>query len=362
MNTIGEIFRVTSFGESHGASIGVVLDGVPANIPIDLNIIQEELNKRKPGQSAYTTARNESDVVQIISGLYQNKTTGAPITCIIPNLDARSEDYAQLEKVYRPSHADFTYLKKYQNVDFQGGGRSSARITAGWVAAGAIAKQVLAYFSDIKIQAFTNQIGEVKFLNEGEWFEGIPDINPVNCPNAEVAQQMMQAIAQVKNEKDSLGGVIRGGIFNAAVGLGEPLFYKFNAALAFAMFSINAVKGFQIGGGFQMVSKKGSEVNDIFFERDGQVRTKTNFSGGLQGGISNGMPIVFDVAFKPTSTIGISQETINHNNQAVELQAKGRHDPCVVPRAVAIVEAMAALVTVDLFLLHKSKQPNPNYS
>jgi len=356
LNTIGKIFTVTSFGESHGASIGVVIDGVPANIPIDLNQIQIELNKRKPGQSSYSTPRNESDEVQIISGLYQNKTTGAPITCVIPNLDARSEDYVHLEKVYRPSHADFTYLKKYQNVDFRGGGRSSARITAGWVAAGAIAKQVLAYFSDIKIQAFTNQIGEVKFLNEGEWFDGTPDLNPVNCPKAEVALQMMEVIMQAKNEKDSLGGVVRGGIFNAAVGLGEPLFYKFNAALAFAMFSINAVKGFQIGGGFQMVSKKGSEVNDIFFEKDGQVMTKTNFSGGLQGGISNGMPIVFDVAFKPTSTISISQETINHNHQTVELAAKGRHDPCVVPRAVAIVEAMAALVTVDLWLLHRSKQ------
>lgn len=353
MNTLGKIFTITSFGESHGKAVGVVIDGVPPNIAIDMEYIQSELDRRKPGQSEYTTQRKESDVIEIISGLYDRKTTGAPITCIIPNIDAKSQDYEHLSKVYRPSHSDFTYSQKYKNVDPRGGGRSSARVTAGWVAAGAIAKQILANFSDIKIHAYTNQIGTTTFLAETEWPESLDLKNPVNCPNLAVAEQMMAEIAAARNAGDSLGGIIRGGIFNVPIGLGEPLFNKFNAALAQAMFSINAVKGFQMGGGFAMTQKKGSEINDSFYEENGKVLTRTNFSGGIQGGITNGMPIIFDVAFKPTSTIQKNQETLNHNNEKVELSAKGRHDPCVVPRAVAIVEAMAAIVTLDMLLLSR---------
>jgi chorismate synthase len=354
LNTIGEIFKITSFGESHGKAVGVVVDGVLPNVPINLDFIQTELDRRKPGQSEYTTQRKESDVAEIISGLYNGKTTGAPITCVIPNLDARSQDYDHLKQVYRPSHSDFTYTQKYKNVDPRGGGRSSARATAGWVAAGAIAKQILSHLSDVKIQAYTNQIGKITFLSETKWPENFGINNPVNCPDYEVAEQMMVQIAAARNDGDSLGGIIRGGIFNAPIGLGEPLFNKFNAALAQAMFSINAVKGFQIGGGFAMTQKKGSEINDSFYEENGKIKTRTNFSGGIQGGITNGMPVIFDVAFKPTSTIKIKQETLNHNNEKVELSAKGRHDPCVVPRAVAIVEAMAAITTLDMFLLNKA--------
>lgn len=358
MDNWGKNIRVTSFGESHGKAIGVVLEGVPAGTPIDLKDIQADLDRRRPGQSALTTSRDEQDRVHILSGIFEGKALGSPIALVIKNKDAKPEDYEHLKSIFRPSHADFTYQSKYGIRDYRGGGRSSARVTAGWVAAGSIARQMLRKKEGIEIKAFVNQVADVRFLNPDalaknlNLIEGLfrdKEENDVRCPDAGVAKLMTERIQEAKQEGDSLGGVVTCVIKNVPVGLGEPLFAKLHAELARAMFHINAVKGFEMGGGFEMVKSKGSEVNDSIYQEGDLVKTKTNYSGGIQAGISNGMPIYFNVAFKPTSTIKKAQTTIDNEGSRVDLQASGRHDPCVVPRAVPIVESMAALVLSDAY-------------
>lgn len=354
MNTLGTLFKITSFGESHGPAIGVVIDGCPSQIEIDIDFIQTELNKRRPGQSNITTSRNETDQVEILSGVFEGKSTGAPITFLIKNKDSNLSDYEHLKDIYRPSHADFTYQNKYGIRDYRGGGRSSARVTAGWVAAGAVAKLLLKKYS-ISITAFVKQIHQIALtipyaeLN----FDEI-EKNKVRCPHPETAALMEQEILKAKNEGDSLGGIISCVITNCPVGLGEPVFDKLNAKLAQAIMSINAVKGIQFGEGFNSVNFKGSELNDSFINKEGKTSTSTNHSGGIQGGISNGEDIYFETVFKPTATILKSQQTVDTAGNETTLEAKGRHDPCVLPRAVPIVEAMSALVLADLVLLQKA--------
>ena len=352
-NTFGQLFRITTFGESHGAAIGVVIDGCPSGIEIDLEQIQHELNRRKPGQSNITSARKESDEFEILSGIFEGKTLGTPIGIIIRNEDQKSKDYDYLKDTYRPSHADYTYEQKYGIRDYRGGGRSSARETVARVAAGAIAKQILAS-KGIVINAFVNQVGNIKLekhyseLN----FQNI-EKNIVRCPDETAAQQMIQAIEEVKKQGDTLGGTIQCVIQNTPVGLGEPVFDKLHAVLAHAMLSINAAHGFEYGSGFAGASKKGSENNDEWENVEGKIRTKTNHAGGILGGISTGEDIYFNVAFKPIATILKQQQSINSKGEEITLQNEGRHDPCVLPRAVPIVEAMAALVLVDFLLLSK---------
>ena len=352
-NTFGQLFRITTFGESHGAAIGVVIDGCPSGIEIDLEQIQHELNRRKPGQSNITSARKESDEFEILSGIFEGKTLGTPIGILIRNEDQKSKDYDYLKDTYRPSHADYTYEQKYGIRDYRGGGRSSARETVARVAAGAIAKQILAS-KGIVINAFVNQVGNIKLekhyseLN----FQNI-EKNIVRCPDETAAQQMIQAIEEVKKQGDTLGGTIQCVIQNTPVGLGEPVFDKLHAVLAHAMLSINAAHGFEYGSGFAGASKKGSENNDEWENVDGKIRTKTNHAGGILGGISTGEDIYFNVAFKPIATILKQQQSINSKGEEITLQNEGRHDPCVLPRAVPIVEAMAALVLVDFLLLSK---------
>ncbi|MCF8284783.1 MAG: chorismate synthase [Sphingobacteriales bacterium] len=352
-NTFGQLFRITTFGESHGAAIGVVIDGCPSGIEIDLEQIQHELNRRKPGQSNITSARKESDEFEILSGIFEGKTLGTPIGILIRNEDQKSKDYNYLKDTYRPSHADYTYEQKYGIRDYRGGGRSSARETVARVAAGAIAKQILAS-KGIVINAFVNQVGNIKLekhyseLN----FQNI-EKNIVRCPDETTAQQMIQAIEEVKKQGDTLGGTIQCVIQNTPVGLGEPVFDKLHAVLAHAMLSINAAHGFEYGSGFAGASKKGSENNDEWENVDGKIRTKTNHAGGILGGISTGEDIYFNVAFKPIATILKQQQSINSKGEEITLQNEGRHDPCVLPRAVPIVEAMAALVLVDFLLLSK---------
>ncbi|MEZ4845292.1 MAG: chorismate synthase [Bacteroidia bacterium] len=341
---------MTSFGESHGRHVGVVIDGCPANVELDFLHINAELKRRRPGQNDLVSTRNEIDDFEITSGVVANITTGAPICILINNKDTRPVDYENLTTVFRPSHADYTYQKKYGIRDVAGGGRSSARITAGWVAAGAIAKQILKTKFKIEIKAYVKQIGQVICPPIAHFSTDIMEKSMVRCPHEETSSEMVLAIEEAKKNGDSLGGIIHCSINNCPIGVGEPVFNKLNAQLAFAMLSINAAKGFEIGGGFDMASKKGSEVNDEWTNENGKIITKTNYSGGIQGGISNGMPIEFRVAFKPTSTIAINQNTVNLEGKNVELKAKGRHDACVVPRAVPIVEAMAALVLVDNLL------------
>lgn len=350
-NTFGKAFRLTTFGESHGQAVGGIIDGCPSNIPIDISIVQHELARRRPGQSALTTPRNEADEVVFLSGIFQGKTTGAPIAFEVRNHNQRSSDYDHLKDVYRPSHADFVYHQKYKHFDYRGGGRSSARETIARVAAGAIAKQVLAFYTNVKIRAYTSGVGEIFMPQHALLDFSITENNPVRCPNAEMAKKMEQYIDKIRNQNDSVGGVVTCHILNMPVGVGQPVFGKLNAELGYAMLGINAVKGFEIGAGFAAAEMLGSEHNDEFYtDENGQVHTKTNFSGGTQGGISNGQPIEFRVAFKPVATIGKAQNTINKQGQAIKLEAKGRHDPCVVPRAVPIVEAMAALTVLDLML------------
>jgi chorismate synthase len=352
-NTFGQLFRITTFGESHGAAIGVVIDGCPSGIEIDLEQIQQELNRRKPGQSAITSARKESDEFEILSGIFEGKTLGTPIGIIIRNEDAKSKDYEYLKDTYRPSHADYTYEQKYGIRDYRGGGRSSARETVARVAAGAIAKQILAS-KGIQINAFVNQVGNIKLekhyseLN----FQNI-ESNIVRCPDETTAQQMIQAIEEVKKQGDTLGGTIQCVIQNTPIGLGEPVFDKLHAVLAHAMLSINAAHGFEYGSGFAGASKKGSENNDEWENVDGKIRTKTNHAGGILGGIATGEDIYFNVAFKPIATILKQQQSINSKGEEITFQNEGRHDPCVLPRAVPIIEAMAALVLVDFLLLSK---------
>lgn len=349
MNTIGQLFRLTTFGESHAAAIGGAIDGCPAGLALDVAAIQAELDRRKPGQSAITSQRKESDTVQILSGVFEGKTTGGPIGFIIPNEDQRSKDYSNIKEVYRPSHADFTYDSKYGFRDYRGGGRSSARETANWVVAGAIAKQLL---SSVRINAFVSAVGEesvVKPYQELD-FSQIEN-NVVRCPDKEAAARMIQLIESTKLAGDSLGGTITCVVQGVPAGWGEPIFDKLHAQLAKAMLSINAVKGFEYGSGFCGAKMKGSEHNDSFVAGG---RTTSNLSGGIQGGISNGMDIYFRLAFKPTATIMQTQNTINQAGEKVQLKSKGRHDPCVVPRAVPVVEAMAALVLADFYLLNKN--------
>ena len=349
MNSIGQLFRLSTFGESHGTAIGGIVDGCPAGLSLDVKDIQKELDRRKPGQSSIATARKESDTVQILSGLFEGKTTGAPIGFLIPNQDQRTKDYSNLKDVFRPSHADFTYDSKYGFRNFKGGGRSSARETANWVVAGAIAKLLL---HSVNINAFVSSIGEEILMKPYQDLDfKQTENNLVRCPDEEVATRMITAIEQAKSEGDSLGGTITCVAQGVPAGWGEPIFDKLHARLGQVMLSINAVKGFEYGSGFSGAKMKGSEHNDIF--TDGG-KTTSNLSGGIQGGISNGMDIYFRVAFKPTATIMKEQSTINKKGETVKLQVEGRHDPCVVPRAVPIVEAMTAMVLADFYLLNKN--------
>lgn len=348
MNSFGRLFRLTTFGESHGEAIGGILDGVPAGIELDFEQIQAELDRRKPGQSKIVTQRKESDKVQFLSGILEGRTTGTPIGFIIPNENQRSKDYAHIEDVYRPSHADYTYAQKYGIRDSRGGGRSSARETANWVVAGAVAKQVL---KDIKIFAYVSSVGEIELKKSYQELDLTQvESNMVRCPDAATAESMIELIQQIRKEGDTIGGTISCVIQNVPLGLGEPIFDKLHARLGQAMLSINAVKGFEYGSGFSAARMRGSEHNDLF-NADGT--TKTNHSGGIQGGISNGMDIYFKVAFKPVATLMKLQEALNSEGEIVQMQGKGRHDPCVVPRAVPIVEALAAMVILDFYLLNQ---------
>lgn len=350
-SSYGTIFRLTTFGESHGQAIGGIIDGVPANINLDLKQIQLELDRRKPGQSSLVSQRKESDTVQFLSGIYEGKTTGAPIGFTIPNENQKSADYEHLKDSFRPSHADFTYEKKYGFRDYRGGGRSSARETASRVVAGAIAKQILAKHS-IEFSTYVDQIGNVRLEDTSFFLNDSIEANAVRCPDTKTAERMEELILSVRKDGDTIGGCVRCVILNVPAGLGEPVFDKLHAELGKALLSINAVKGVEFGSGFSSVEMRGSEHNDIF-EEDGS--TRTNNSGGIQGGISNGMPIEFRVAFKPVATLMQSQESINKNGEKINLEGKGRHDACVVPRAVPIVEAMAAIVLLDFLLLQNSR-------
>jgi len=350
-NSFGEIFRITTFGESHGAAIGVVIDGCPAGLDIDLDFLQSELDRRRPGQSAITTQRKESDVFKILSGIYEGKSIGSPIGIIIPNEDAKPEDYEHLKTAFRPSHADYTYQEKYGIRDHRGGGRSSARETAARVVSGAIAKLLLKKYG-ITIQAYVSAIGELSINKPYQDLNlANTESNIVRCPDADTAEKMISLIQDIRAKGDTLGGTISCVIRNCPTGLGDPVFDKLHADLGKAMLSINAVKGFEYGSGFAGTRLRGSEHNDVFaHDKDGKIITTTNHSGGIQGGISNGMDIYFNVAFKPVATLIQDQPSIDNAGHDITLHGKGRHDPCVVPRAVPIVEAMAALVLVDHLL------------
>jgi chorismate synthase len=352
-NIIGKLFTFTSFGESHGKGIGGIVDGCPAGVIIDEDFIQSELDRRRPGQSAIATPRKEDDKVEFLSGVFEGKTTGTPIAFIIWNQNQHSSDYDHLKEIYRPSHADYTYQQKYGIRDHRGGGRSSARETASRVVAGAIAKLVLKQIG-VKISAYTSQVGPFAMTQKANEVD-LSDIenNIVRCPQQEIAEQMIEYIQQLKKDGDSTGGIISCIIKGVPVGWGEPIFDKLQARLAYAMLSINASHGFDYGKGFEGVALKGSEMNDPFYVENGHVRTRTNNSGGIQGGISNGEDIFFRVLFKPVATISKKQETIDTELNEVNLQARGRHDPCVLPRAVPIVEAMAAITLLDLYLSNK---------
>jgi len=350
-NSFGNLFKITTFGESHGVGLGVTIDGCPAGLKIDEDFIQKEMDRRKPGQSKITTQRKEGDKVDILSGVFDGKSTGTPIGMVIYNADQRSKDYSHIADKYRPSHADFTYQEKYGIRDYRGGGRSSARETAARVAAGAIAKTFLD-LKNIQVFAYVSQVGDLQLQKDYQELDlSKTDDNIVRSPDQNFAEKAIELIDSVRKQRDTIGGVITCVIKGVPVGLGEPVFDKLHAELGKAMLSINAVKGFEYGSGFEGARMKGSEHNDIFNE-DGT--TKTNLSGGVQGGISNGMDIYFNVAFKPVATIMQSQDTINKEGAIVEMKGKGRHDPCVVPRAVPIVEAMAALVLADYYLINKT--------
>jgi chorismate synthase len=349
-SSFGTLFKLTTFGESHGTAIGGIIDGVPANFPLDIPAIQLELDRRKPGQSSLVTQRKESDTVQFLSGIFEGKTLGSPIGFIILNENQKEADYAHLKDTFRPSHADFTYEKKYGIRDYRGGGRSSARETASRVVAGALAKQVLNSIG-IKFSTFVDQVGDIRFHSDEFFALKEIESNLVRCPDKNVAEKMENLIREVRKEGDTIGGVISCIIHGVPAGLGEPVFDKLPAELGKAMLSINAVKAFEIGSGMESIAMRGSQHNDLFNE-DGT--TQTNYSGGIQGGISNGMPIHFRVAFKPVATIMQTQASINTQGDKIELEGKGRHDACVVPRAVPIVEAMAALVILDFYLRNKS--------
>lgn len=350
-NSFGNILRLTTFGESHGVAIGGVIDGFPAGIKLDLKAVQKELDRRKPGQSKIVTQRKEPDTVEFLSGIFEGISTGTSIGFVIKNTNQKSKDYSHNTNVYRPSHADFTYDKKYGIRDYRGGGRSSARETANWVVAGALAKQLI---SHISINAYTSSVGEIEMNSDYSNLDfSLTESNDVRCPDPEMAEKMINKIREIRKQGDTIGGTISCVAQNITVGLGEPIFHKLHAELGKAMLSLNAVKGFEFGSGFQGTKMKGSAHNDIFNE-DGS--TRTNMSGGIQGGISNGMDIYFRVAFKPVATIMQNQSTINSKGEATEIMGKGRHDPCVVPRAVPVIEALTALVLADFYLLNKTRR------
>lgn len=353
-NSIGEIFRITTFGESHGEAIGVVIDGCPAGLHIDLAFLQQELDRRKPGQSSITTSRKENEQFRIISGVFEQKSTGAPIAILIPNEDAKSSDYEQIKEIYRPSHADYTFDAKYGIRDYRGGGRSSARETAARVVAGAIAKLLLKHYH-INVTAYVSEIGKIKCSTEYSLLNlADTEKSLVRCPDKTVSDAMIKSIEKAKKEGDSLGGIIKCIVSGMPAGLGEPVFDKLHADIGKAVLSINAVKGFEYGSGFAGTKMKGSEHNDTFTNQNGKVVTTTNYSGGIQGGISNGMDFYCNVAFKPTATIAHLQQSVDKKGNQVEVAVKGRHDPCVVPRAVPIVEAMIALTIADYLLRNKT--------
>jgi len=353
-NTFGNIFRLTTFGESHGEAIGGVVDGMPAGIEIDMNFIQQELNRRRPGQSALTTARQEPDKVEILSGVFEGKSTGCPIGFVVKNTNQHSSDYDNLREVFRPSHADYTYYIKYGIRDHRGGGRSSARETIARVVGGALAKLALKPLG-INVTAYTQQVGDI-CLEKGytDYDFGLIESNPVRCPDIAKAAEMEALIQEVKAAGDTIGGAVRCVIQGCPIGLGEPVFGKLHAALANAMMSINAAKGFEYGEGFSGMGMRGSEQNDVFYNKDGVISTLTNHSGGIQGGISNGQDICFRVAFKPVATLLTEQQTVNTAGEDAVVKARGRHDPCVLPRAVPIVEAMGAMTILDYYLLNKT--------
>jgi chorismate synthase len=359
-NTFGQLFRVTTFGESHGGGIGVVIDGCPPKIDISEADIQRELDRRRPGQSKITTQRQEEDRCQILSGVFERKTLGTPIGILVRNKDARPQDYAATKEKFRPSHADFTYEAKYGIRNWQGGGRASARETIGRVAAGVVARKVLcSFYPKIDIVAYVKQIHELAAkIDRSKVKTGDVDANIVRCPDRVSAKKMISLIERTRAEGDSLGGIIECVVRNAPVGLGEPVFDKLEADLAKAMLSLPATKGFEIGSGFSSTRMRGSEHNDPFEMRGGKIRTSTNYSGGIQGGISNGEEIYFRVAFKPTATLAREQKTVSSSREQTKLAARGRHDPCVLPRAVPIVEAMAALVLCDHALRQRAIGPS----
>ena len=355
MNSFGNIFRLTTFGESHGKGVGGVVDGMPAGIEIDTAYIQQELDRRRPGQSSIVTARKESDSVEILSGVFEGRTTGTPIGFVVYNQDQHSSDYDILRACYRPSHADYTYTMKYGLRDHRGGGRSSARETLSRCVAGALAKAALAHLG-IRVCAYTSQVGSIALPGCYTDYDLTRiDDNIVRCPDAETARRMIELISAVKADGDTIGGVITGVVQGVSAGLGEPVFNKLHADLGAAMLGINAVKGFEYGMGFEGVQYRGSQMNDAFVVRDGRVSTATNHSGGIQGGISNGQDIYFRVAFKPVATLLRDVETIDRDGNSVVVKARGRHDPCVLPRAVPVVEAMAAMVVLDHYLMNKTK-------
>ena len=354
MNSIGSLLRLTTFGESHGVAIGGVLDGYPAGVLIDEEFVRGEMRRRRPGQSAITTSRNEADEVQFLSGIFEGRSTGAPIAFTIMNSNNRSADYENLRETFRPSHADYVYDCKYGVRDHRGGGRSSARETAVRVCAGALAKLALAQLG-IDIKAFTSQVGEIALPGGYEAYDlSLAESNAVRCPDATVAASMEQLILEVKRAGDTVGGIVTCVVKGAPVGLGEPLYDKLSASLASAMMSINAAKGFEYGNGFAAAAGRGSQQNDIFYNDGGRIATRTNNSGGIQGGISNGNDICFRVAFKPVATLLMELPTVTKGGEETVLLARGRHDPCVVPRAVPVVEAMAALVVLDHYLLDRA--------
>jgi len=354
-NSYGTLFKISTFGESHGPAIGAIIDGCPAGVKIDEAFIQSELDRRKPGQSRITTQRKEDDTFRILSGVFEGKSTGTPIAIVIDNQDQRSKDYSHIENTFRPSHADYTYEAKYGVRDHRGGGRSSARETAARVASGAIAKLVLNKYG-IQINAFVSQVGEIKAQHYTQLDLSKTEDNIVRCPDASTAESMIALIDQVRLDRDTIGGIVTCVIKNTPVGLGEPVFDKLHAELGKAMLSINAVKGFEYGSGFEGITLRGSEHNDEFFNEGGRIRTKTNHSGGIQGGISNGEDIYFNVAFKPVATIMQDQQSVDKEGNEATVSGKGRHDPCVVPRAVPIVEAMAALVLADFVLRSRTSK------
>jgi chorismate synthase len=355
-NSFGRIFRISTFGESHGLGLGVIIEGCPAGLPIDEDFIREEMQRRKPGQSKITTQRKEEDEFQILSGVFEGKSTGTPIGLVIMNTDQKSKDYSHIADKFRPSHADFTYFEKYGVRDYRGGGRSSARETAARVAAGAIAKLFLRHYG-ITVQAFVSQVGDLKL---GKSYQELDlaktEDNIVRCPDSETADRMIELIDQVRKDRDTIGGIVSCVVKGTPVGLGEPVFDRLHADLGKAMLSINAVKGFEYGSGFEGVKMRGSQHNDAFYQEGNRVRTRTNHSGGIQGGISNGEDIYFNVAFKPVATIMQDQESVSESGESVVVSGKGRHDPCVVPRAVPIVEAMAALVLADHLLISRTNK------